>query len=458
MIPPLSLRVYTKGLIRSRWIKRVIVLLLIASLFQMPATVTASDAAQSWLPLPPRQLEPPDNAYVNPPSVKFSWAPTEGAQRYILEIIREDNQPDDNHSTQIIVNGANTTYTYAGLDPGYTYLWTVRVDFATSGTNYDFFEFTLSKNALAPMAPESINASDGLFRDEIQIHWDTSYRTAFYLLQRRAPGSENFIDLARVGEIPTFVDQEGVTDEHMEYRVLACNHVGCSQPSPIDEGWEGRCQPIAAPTLISPEEGAEIFITRQDSWYRLEWNTVPGAGGYILRIWDRDTGNTMERIHLEGEESTSWEVDGIVGNLSWSVIAVNPVESCEGSPPSAKRNYTAAFYPPPPVPTNLEASDGAFENQIHLTWDQPAPSDDVEQWEIWRALSPDANQAVRVGDTYSDREFTDTDVTPGIPYYYWITSCSHADGCSQFSTPDSGYAGDIAVEINIPLYIPNINR
>lgn len=457
MLPPFMKKMFSDGFIGRRWVYRVIVLLLIAGLFQMPVTVTANELAQSMLPLAPRQLEPPDKAYVSPPSVKFRWAPTQGAQRYILEIIREDDRPNDEHSTEIIVSGANT-YTYSGLEPGYTYLWTVRVDFATSGTNYDFFEFTLSKNPLAPMAPQDISASDGLFRDEIQISWDMSYRTAFYLLQRRAPGSNDFIDLARIGEQATFVDQEGETDEHMEYRVLACNHVSCSQASPIDEGWEGSCQPISAPTLVAPEEGAEIFISRQDSWYRLEWNKVPGAGGYILHVRDLDTGNLVERVIQEGEESTSWEIDGIVGNLTWSVIAMNPVEGCEGSPYSERRNYTAAFYPPPPIPTNLEASDGAFPNQIQLTWDQPEPGDDVEAWEVWRATSLDPNQAVQLEYVYSEREYIDTDVTTGALYYYWVTSCSHADGCSQFSTPDTGYAGNIAVEIENPLYIPLINR
>lgn len=457
MIPLFQKKLFSGWHFRWNGSWRAVVLLLIFALLQAPTAANAVIPAQSTLPLPPRQLEPPDKSYVAPPAVTFRWAPTEGAQRYILDIFREDHLPNDEHSVEIIVTGA-TTYTYTGLEPGYTYAWFVRVDFPTSGTNHDAFEFTLSNQQLAPPAPLELTASDGLFRDEIQISWNPSYRTAYYLLQRRAPGEQNFIDLARVGEEGTYVDQEGETDEHMEYRVLACNHLGCSPPSPIDEGWEGSCQPISAPTLVSPAEGAEIFISRQDPWYRLEWNSVPGAGGYILHVWDRDTGNLLERVVQEGEQSTSWEIDGIVGNLTWSVTAMSPVEGCESSAPSAKRNYTAAFYPPPPSPTNLEASDGAFADQIRLTWDQPAPSDDVEAWEIWRASSADPNQAVRIGSAYPDREYTDTDVTPGALYYYWVKSCSHADGCSQFSTSDSGYAGNINAEIENPLYIPIINR
>ena len=448
-------RLFSGARAARKWTGRVAVLLLIAAFLQIPSTASANLTAQSFLPLPPRQLEPPDHSYVSTADVTFRWAPTEGAPRYILEIYREDRTRAQD-KIEVVVEGTET-YTHNGLTPGYTYTWSVSVDFATSGSNQDFFEFTLSGEQLAPRAPEAVFAADGNHIDEIFVYWHPSYRTAYYLLQRRAQGSTNFIDLARVGEERQFVDHEGVPGVHFAYRVLACNHVGCSQPSPVDEGWVGICQPIGAPSLVAPTNGSDILIFQQAPWYTLEWVPVPNARSHIVRIFDSETGYLLDENEMNNEGADSYEVTGVVGNLRWYVFATNPVQGCPNGPRSETWHYTAAFNPPPPVPNNLQASDGLYPDQIRLTWNQPASDYDVENWQIFRSTNSDMSTAVEIVAT-ADKNFIDTEVVPGTVYHYWVEACSHADGCSEKSEPDTGFAGESAAILDIAVYIPLLQR
>jgi hypothetical protein len=91
----------------------------------------------------------------------------------------------------------------------------------------------------------------------------------------------------------------------------------------------------------------------------------------------------------------------------------------------------------PSAPAGVSASDGAYNNKVHVTWNSVSGS---TRYEIWRNTSNSAGSASMLGEfTYY---FDDSSVTPGVTYYYWVKAKSSC-GTSGFSSSDSGYATTI---------------
>lgn len=88
---------------------------------------------------------------------------------------------------------------------------------------------------------------------------------------------------------------------------------------------------------------------------------------------------------------------------------------------------------PPPVPTNVSASDGTLPGRIQVSWDQ---HEKAKSYKVDRSMAADG--------TYSEiaevtaPPFDDTDVVEGNLYWYKVRGCNGA-GCGNPSVPDSGY-------------------
>lgn len=89
----------------------------------------------------------------------------------------------------------------------------------------------------------------------------------------------------------------------------------------------------------------------------------------------------------------------------------------------------------PAVPVCLSASDGAYTNQVHLTW---WAADGADGYQIFRDNGADTNDAVQIG-TAASTNFEDTSAVAGTMYNYWLKS-TNACGISGFSYfQDSGW-------------------
>lgn len=87
----------------------------------------------------------------------------------------------------------------------------------------------------------------------------------------------------------------------------------------------------------------------------------------------------------------------------------------------------------PSPPSQVEASDGTYEDEVQVTW---APSSGARRYEVFRAAA-EAGPYERIGET-TDTSFADVDVAPNTYYWYGVKACN-SGGCSDLSSPDSGY-------------------
>ncbi|MCP5420098.1 MAG: hypothetical protein H6970_13885 [Gammaproteobacteria bacterium] len=108
----------------------------------------------------------------------------------------------------------------------------------------------------------------------------------------------------------------------------------------------------------------------------------------------------------------------ITGCLEEAAAALRQIEPEEGGTTST----------PPAVPNGVQASDGLYGDKVSIVWNTVA---DASYYEVYRDGS-------LIGQPESP-SFDDFNVTPGIQYEYRIKACN-ADGCSDLSVADTGYA------------------
>jgi fibronectin type 3 domain-containing protein len=89
----------------------------------------------------------------------------------------------------------------------------------------------------------------------------------------------------------------------------------------------------------------------------------------------------------------------------------------------------------PSVPTNVQASDGAYADRVRITW---AASPEATSYTVYRATSTSRRATkVPVGTT-TDTTFDDITASVGKTYYYYVKA-SNSYGESGFSAYDTGY-------------------
>jgi len=96
-------------------------------------------------------------------------------------------------------------------------------------------------------------------------------------------------------------------------------------------------------------------------------------------------------------------------------------------------------------PTGVNASDGAYTDKIHISWNA-VPG--AYGYGVYRSTTNNSATASWIFSTSQpdSPDNDDTDVVPGQVYYYWVNARKNVDGnivMSDFSNPDWGYAGGV---------------
>lgn len=180
--------------------------------------------------------------------------------------------------------------------------------------------------------------------------------------------------------------------------------------------------PYPAPVDVTATDGTFLDVIR------VLWESLVQADYYeIFRASSSDGPRTLAGTSTDLIFDDS-QVNAETPYYYW-VRACNPEDCSELS------TYDTGWRQKniPSVPASVQASDGAFADRVQVSWQESPPA---THYEVYRAL--DANGEKSLIRTVTSPPFNDRDVSIETIYYYWITACG-VDGCSDFSSYDTGW-------------------
>ncbi len=312
---------------------------------------------------------------------------------------------------------SSTTYTDYPSDMA-TYYYKVRSSDAYGDSQLSDFDSGYRKEL---PAPSWITASDGTYRDRIDIDWSSVVGATGYKIYRSdySSGTYSLIDTIYSGSTTSTTDNPGDTETYY-YKVKAFDSYGDSDFSNYDSG---SIKELPVPTGLSASNG-----TYRDRVV-LDWFNVSGATGY--------------RVYRSTSYSGSYN---LIDTTSYSDYDDTPpdtstyyykVSAYDAYGESDMSGYDSGWLKELDAPTGVDATDGDYPDMIRIYWNNVT---DADEYEIYRSSSAYGTyyyQGTTTNTYYDDLSVPDRDT-----YYYKIKS-SDTYGTSQFSNYDSGYRGDL---------------
>jgi photosystem II stability/assembly factor-like uncharacterized protein/fibronectin type 3 domain-containing protein len=197
-------------------------------------------------------------------------------------------------------------------------------------------------------------------------------------------------------------------------------------------------------TINTPGIAQNIIATDGDFGDRIsiDWDPVPGATDTVYYRVYRNTSNnsgTAQQLGIVWNTNTAYTdftaEDGIDYyywvKASHNFLGVNPGSF---SAPDAGWQYLKP-------PTNVQATDGEYNDHIKISWDPP---ENGTYFKVWRNTTSDPNTAIPLSSNWSTLTyFNDYAVSSAVSYFYWVKSARSSTGLKaspNFSSYDAGWA------------------
>ena len=314
---------------------------------------------------------------------------------------------------------------------------------AVAGTLYEYSILGKNKRGLGEYATDSINTgwkklsapanlvvSNGTNIDKISVSWGavvgaTSYkvyRSAFYYSVDGdiTPLSESTLIATTTSNSYDDNNTDLLYDIFYSYRVAASCSLGDSSFTPTKIG-SLKTPTVSAPTGLTATSGVH------EDKVVLDWNNVVNATSYIVYADGLQLATTID--------STYTDFDILAGIQSvYTVKAVGLYETSTSS-------NSASGWKKLSAPTNVNASDSAFNNYIEVYWTKVQGA---TSYKVFRSLNSNMSSSTLLGEVVSTNYIdTNTDLVVGIIYYYAVIAASdvyNTNGIldSALSNIDSG--------------------
>jgi len=178
-----------------------------------------------------------------------------------------------------------------------------------------------------------------------------------------------------------------------------------------------------------------------NSWIKVQLRgTISNGAGIGARI-ELHTGNKLQIREINGGEGRSHQ--GVIAHFglgtaaSYDSIKVRWPSGIEQIRRSQLRIKDTLWIREPnlPRPTGLVAQ--ARNGEVVLNWRDNRAGTDIVAFNLYRDKNFDPVTAQRIKEDYDSTRFTDTAVTNGITYTYWVRGIDRAKNLSRISLPDS---------------------
>ncbi len=328
------------------------------------------------------------------------------------------------------IAGLAESFTVNGLSAGTTYHFAIKT--ADEVPNWAAISNVVSRTTLVvapPGVPTLVSPANGAVgvSTNPSLTWTASSGATSYRLQLSTSSSFATTVLDRSGLTSTTLAVTGLSANTTYFwRVSASNAGGTSAYSSARRFTTLAVAPPAAPTLVSPANGA-VGVSTNPS---LTWTASSGATSYRLQLSTSSSFATTVRDQ-SGLTSTTLAVTGLSANTTyfWRVSASNAGGT---SAYSLARRFTTLAVAPPAAPTLVSPANGAVGVSINpsLTW---TASSGATSYRL--QLSTSSTFATTVLDR-SGLTSTTLAVTglSNSTHYYWHVRASNASGTSAYSS------------------------
>jgi fibronectin type 3 domain-containing protein len=352
-------------------------------------------------------------------AVALTWVAVPGAATY--NIYRATTSGGEG-ATPVVTGVTADVYTNSGLSISTAYYYQVTA-VNSIGESSKSAEATATTGATAPSAPSAISADPG--NGVVTLNWSASTGATSYNLNRNVAGGNT--TLYQSGLTTNTYSDTGITNGiSYGYSVNAVNSSGQGSPSGYAYAVPGDTAP-AAPTGLTASPSGTTAIA-------LTWNAVLGATTYDIYRSTTSGGEGSTPV-VTGISSTSYTNSGLTTSTAYyyEVTAVSSAgEGAKSNEASATTGGTALG-----APTGLTATPSS--GQIALSWTAVSGA---SRYNLYRSLVAYGSfTAYQIGLTTTS--YTDTNVTNGVTYYYYVAAVSSAGSGTNSSTV-SATPGDTA--------------
>ncbi|MDF1859338.1 MAG: hypothetical protein P1U87_03940 [Verrucomicrobiales bacterium] len=276
-----------------------------------------------------------------------------------------------------------------------------------------------------PEVPMGISATQGTRSIEVSVSWNASDRAETYRVYRSLSNSSGTsVEVANSLAGTNWVDTSVLPWTTYYYWVMASNEDGDSDLSGVASGFAKGLPRV--PTSVTASDAA--YSDRIE----VSWTGVPEATSYKVYRNSVADENSAAEVATEVTASTWSDTNAVFGNdYYYWVKSVNE----EGDSEFSASDVGSLLNPLAP-PTGVTATDGSFDDRIDVSW---GVGSHATSYKVFRNTVANTTGAQVVASGLVDRSWSDTNVTPGTTYYYWIKS-TNVGGDSVFSGLNSGYA------------------
>lgn len=357
--------------------------------------------------------------------VELSWTAVDGADYYR---VYRSTSPDPTFHVPLSGWQRATQYTDLGVQPGVRYYYWVKAAPRADGQGASVFS-AISSGFLGDTvlpAPAQVTATDGDFRDRVEIAWPEVTGGSHYRLYRSTQAdTSTSLPLAGWQRDTAYEDREVVPGTINYYWVkVATDGAGenASDLGPVNSGYRALTPPSAVQATEDRLEEIEVSWgpTEGAGFFRVYSGTAPSfSGARVLSGWQVDT-RFVDRTTAPGTTYYYW-IKGSPRDNGFNASAF-------GAAASGYRALDA------PVGLALRAEVGL----LRLAWERVSGA---THYQVLRATEADAQRALPLDDWQQATRFEDRTAAPGVTYYYWVQAAVDAAGAksSAASAPLDDY-------------------
>jgi hypothetical protein len=178
--------------------------------------------------------------------------------------------------------------------------------------------------------------------------------------------------------------------------------------------------------VLNPCDTLNLTMSHNNNWGDLDIQFFDACGGTVL----------VEKLLGADNKTVEWTHEGDSAQSYFLRVFLGDGDDDTRNEYTLTVDITNAGSPLPP-PTNVQASDGDYCDEVHVSWDSVTGA---TEYSIWRSETDDSGTASQQG-TSPTTSFVDDTTADGVTYYYWVKA-HNDEPCtdSDFSNSDSGFS------------------